>query len=305
MPTAISRREVLRTGLVASSLLLPFRSPAAAAEALPFLVLGDWGDPGRGQKEVARAMADLARQTPQNFIVSVGDNFYPQGVASVDDPLWNAAFREVYSDPSLACPWYAVLGNHDRHGNVDAEIEFEKMDPRWHMPQRFYSRVEALAGGGEAEFFFLDTTLVADERPEPATPAADQEQFAWLDRALAATKARWRIVVGHHPVFSGGHHGNTPSLTAWLKPLLERHKVQVYLNGHDHDLQHIVADGVHYVTVGSGSKTRATHQTKRTVFAASELGFLSARLARDAMEVAFVSAGGKTLHAATIAVSPG
>jgi acid phosphatase len=300
MKSIFSRRSVLKMNVAGTAAL--FMPSVVIADvidsALSFFVIGDWGDPASQQKEVALAMAVTAAQTPPRMIISVGDNFYPRGVTSAKDELWKVAFEEVYDQPALKCPWYAVLGNHDRKGNSEAETEFEKIDPRWHMPSRYYSHIESLAEGGDVEFFFLDTTLVVGNE---ASTETDQIQFDWLNRMLTQSKAQWRIVVGHHPVFSGGHHGGTPALVARLKPLLDLHKVQVYLGGHDHDMQHILVDGVHYLIAGSGSKTRSTGKIDGTLFAASELGFLRARLLADRMEINFIGVDGVTAHAATIA----
>ncbi|HBB75469.1 MAG TPA: hypothetical protein DC048_13595, partial [Planctomycetaceae bacterium] len=56
---------------------------------------------------------------------------------------------------------------------------------------------------------------------------------------LAGPRGRFTMVVGHHPVYSNGKHGDTEYLIRDWAPLLERHKVHVYLAGHDHDLQHL------------------------------------------------------------------
>ncbi len=70
-----------------------------------------------------------AKMEPK-FVVAVGDNFYEDGVASVTDPHWQNSFEKVYTAPSLQVPWWAVLGNHDYHGNCDAQIEYT------HSPKR-------------------------------------------------------------------------------------------------------------------------------------------------------------------------
>jgi tartrate-resistant acid phosphatase type 5 len=297
----LSRRNILKLGVAGTAALFKPSVVFAGAigSALSFFVIGDWGDPKAQQKEVARAMVVTAAQTPPRLIISVGDNFYPRGVTSAKDELWKVAFQEVYDQPSLDLPWYAVLGNHDRKGNVEAQSEFGKIDPRWHMPSRYYSHIESLAEGGDVEFFFLDTTLVVGGEVSAET---DQIQFDWLDSMLTQSRAQWRIVVGHHPVFSGGHHGGTPALVDRLKPLLDRHKVQVYLSGHDHDMQHILVDGVHYLVSGSGSKTRSTGKIDSTLFAASELGFLNGTLISGRLEVRFIGIDGAVLHSAAIAV---
>lgn len=47
------------------------------------------------------------------FVINVGDNHYYAGVASVDDPLWEINFEDIYTSPNLVnIPWYSILGNH-------------------------------------------------------------------------------------------------------------------------------------------------------------------------------------------------
>ena len=53
---------------------------------LNFLVLGDWGRDGNNiQKTVANKMTQAAYQLNVDFIISTGDNFYPNGVTSIYD----------------------------------------------------------------------------------------------------------------------------------------------------------------------------------------------------------------------------
>lgn len=54
---------------------------------------------------------------------------------------------------------------------------------------------------------------------------AAEEQLAWLEETLSNSKADWVIVCGHYPVFSGGEHGNTATLQAKVRPLLEKYEV--------------------------------------------------------------------------------
>src|SRR5690606_20682027 len=70
------------------------------------------------------------------------------------------------------------------------------------------------------------------------------------------------IVVGHHPVYSASSNVSyryNPYLESDLVPIMERHGVQVYFAGHDHNLQHLWPEGspVHYFISGGGSLTRA------------------------------------------------
>jgi tartrate-resistant acid phosphatase type 5 len=296
----ISRRAALKLGAAAtSSLFLP---PVARADSFfTFFVIGDWGAPEKHQKDVAHAMAVEADQQQPRLIVSVGDNFYPNGVASVTDQQWKNAFEDMYNAPSLNHQWYAVLGNHDEQGSSEAEFAYQQVDSRWHMPSRYYTHVEPVSEGVEAQFFFLDTNGHGSGDEETAL-GLDRAQFEWLERELTRSTAKWRFVAGHHPVFSGGHHGSSPPLIRRLKPLLDRHKVQVYFCGHDHNMQHLKIDNVHYIVAGSGSATRSTSKIKGSIFAAAELGFLRAKLFADKLEVSWIGVDQAVLHAAIIPI---
>lgn len=66
---------------------------AQAEDGLRFLVLGDWGAPGTQQTAVAQQLANVAKQVKPQFLLAAGDNFYEQGVKSVDDPQWEHTFK--------------------------------------------------------------------------------------------------------------------------------------------------------------------------------------------------------------------
>lgn len=64
--------------------------------------IGDWGRQGQwNQSDVADVMAAVARQTPPEFVISVGDNFYPSGLTSVDDANFADSFANVYHHREL------------------------------------------------------------------------------------------------------------------------------------------------------------------------------------------------------------
>ena len=235
-----------------------------------FLAVGDWGERGSPpQRRVAAAMAAAAESQKSDFIISLGDNFYSKGVASVTDPHWQESFENVYAAASLQVPWYPILGNHDRNGEAMAQVAYSQLSNRWRMPGPYYWHGEPLSDGSRADFFFLDTSMIIEENSgiHSIVPGDDaDDQMAWLEQALGASTASWKIVVGHHPIFSGGPHGGAPELLRLVKPLLDRHRVAVYLGGHDHNMQHVVKDNVHYVTCGTGATLRPARQVDGTVF---------------------------------------
>lgn len=285
----------------------------APADALEFLAIGDWGRGGsRAQRQVADAMAAWAEAHPPRFVVSVGDNFYEDGVDSVIDPKWKASFEDVYAAKSLQVPWLAALGNHDYRGNAQAQIDYAKESARWRMPARSYTFTEGAGGGVRAQFFVLDTTpfLSTYRSLLSRTNVADQDpaaQRAWLENELAASTAEWKIVVGHHAIRSCGPHGDSAELVRDILPLLKRYRVPLYLNGHEHVLQHLGSDGVAFVTSGAGSNVTRVAPDARTVWAEATGGFAAFTVTADSIRLRAVNTAGAVRHEATIPrpASPG
>jgi tartrate-resistant acid phosphatase type 5 len=284
----ISRRSLLVASVALA--VTPGRSSGAAASALNFVVVGDWGAGGSAnQRKVAVQMAKTAEAISARFVISTGDNF-PRGVQSVQDGQWIANFEEVYSTPALMVPWYITLGNHDHKGNINVQVEYTSS--RWRLYASYYKHTELLADSSRADFFHIDTTPIINGRP------GKDKQLDWLQGELAASGAVWKLVVGHHPIYSGcGSHGNIPALITTLKPLLERFGVQAYLNGHCHALEDIVIGQLHYLTSGAGSKSRPAKAIEGTRFTVSNrLGFMTARLTPTAMDIEFIDYEGNSLY---------
>jgi len=174
------------------------------------------------------------------------------------------------------------------------------------MPARYYAQSHRLDAGARADFFYIDTTpMVKSYRTNPITrrQVATQEargQLDWFKAALAASKAQWKIVIGHHPIYSGGLHGGTPELIENILPLLGQHGVQAYFNGHDHDLQHLTAGAVNLFDTGAGSEFRPTLKTRHTQWAKACSGFTTVQLLSEQMEVRMVDNRGQVLYATTV-----
>ncbi len=215
---------------------------------------GDWGQGTRDQKEVAAGIGSYCKTDGCAFAMTVGDNFYPSGVSSTSDSQWKTKFHDVYD--FLGLRFYASLGNHDHYGNPDAQVAYSRVDSRWMMPAAYYEFTF-----GDAHYFAIDT--------EKFTSA----QAVWLKTKLDSSKSTWKIVYGHHPIYSSGKHGNTKSLIRDLLPIL-RNRADMYLAGHDHHKEAIRAEsGVNFFISGAAAENRGVQKGKNTVYASSTLGF--------------------------------
>lgn len=282
------RWATLAIGAVLPSFL---QTPPPVFEALPaqasirVLAFGDFGSEAPAMRKVAAAAEAYHREKPFDLGVTTGDNFYMRGVTGPADPRWKSGWEQLYGP--MGVPIFATLGNHD-WGYPDSpagEILYSGESRTWRMPALFYSYT-----AGPAQFFALDTSAISET------------QLRWLDRELARSHALWKIVYGHHPIYSqGSGHGDSPRLQRTLLPLL-RHRADVYLAGHDHDLQYLQpVDGVHFiVSGGGGAGIRPVKPGPRGLFGQMTHGFVTLEMDSAKMKVALVNCDGEVVYQTVI-----
>jgi tartrate-resistant acid phosphatase type 5 len=254
----------------------------AADAPVRVLAFGDFGNGSSEQKMVARTIATYHQGQRFDFGITLGDNFYSIGMESPSDPRWKTWFEDLYGP--LGIPFYASLGNHD-WGHPDspaAEILYSGLTPTWRMPAAYYTFT-----AGPVQFFALDTQSVA----------LAQKQREWLDRELTNSKARWRVVYGHHPIYSDGNYEDRPDLIASLLPLLAD-RVDAYICGHDHNLQALQAQrGVRfYIAGGGGAGLYEVTQSPRSLFVSRTNGFAVLEADTNRLVVKLVDGTGKVVY---------
>jgi tartrate-resistant acid phosphatase type 5 len=280
--------------------------------AVNFIVMGDWGRNGEDhQKLVAEQMGKVASVASVDFIVATGDNFYPRGVASEFDPLWRYSFEDIYKDFSLQWDWYPVLGNHDYGGNPDAQVAYSKISRRWQMPARYYSKlINVGSDGSQILLAFVDTCpLIKGYYKGEGHFVHDQDSTAqkkWLEETLrdAPPTVKWKLVVGHHPMYTGGsrtENHDTRSIRQSLQPMFEKYKVDAYLAGHEHSLQHhITKFGTHHFVSGAASEVTPVRMIPISKFVASQYGFMLFSVMPDQMLVQIIDYSGKVIYTTTL-----
>jgi hypothetical protein len=244
------------------------------------LVVGDIGEPGPDQRQVAAAVAAYHRARRFDLGLTVGDNFVPSGVTGPGDPRWKGEWEDLYRP--LGIPVFASTGNHD-WGFPEApagEILYSRESPSWRMPGLYYSFT-----AGPAQFFAI------------ATHAWSETQAEWLRRNLTQSPARWKVVYGHHGIHSYGTHGPTPELQESLLPVL-RGQAQLYLFGHEHIVQDLAPeDGVHFLNAPAGGQAARPIRTgPRTLFADSFHGFVALDVDEERIAAEFVDTAGKVRY---------
>lgn len=281
---------------------------AKKEKGLQFSVFGDWGWNGKHQQMAVERI--LVEKGVGNFIVSVGDNFQVQGVRSIQDPLWMLNFENVYTDPSLECDWYVALGNHDYKGEVQAEIDYTKISRRWNMPGRYFAVHKKINDTVAADFYIIDTSpfqsmyFKTDEHHVAGQDTA--KQMRWIDSCLTNSKAQWKLVFGHHPVYSSGigHGSETGDMETRFAEFFGKKGVDAYFCGHDHDFEYIKTktSTVNYFVCGTGGDTRPMMNTllPSSIFAKGAAGFTKVSLTASKMKVTMIDTAGVEIYTTEI-----
>ncbi|NDC14406.1 MAG: metallophosphoesterase [Synechococcaceae bacterium WB9_2_170] len=181
-------------------------------------------------------------------------------------------------------PFHAVLGNHDiRTGNGDPQVAYKPfgMKGRWYTVRQ-----------GPVEFFMLDTNMNAPWN----------SQLPWLKSALAASTAPWKVVVGHHPIYSSGLYGDDPNAIARLTPIFAKYGVQLYINGHEHDYERTKSiNGTTYlITGGGGASIRPILPNERSIKVASTYSFVELTATATRLRIDAWTNTGKQLDQAVL-----
>lgn len=249
------------------------------------VAFGDFGTGAETQRETAAAMRTAHHRRPFDFGLTLGDNFYPDGMRSPTDGRWQRDFEAVYGLMRIRI--YATLGNHDWYRDSPAaEILHTAHSAVWRMPAEYYTFT-----AGPAQFFALNTN------------ALSAVQLAWLAAALDASTARWKVVYGHYPPYVASKVADDrPELVGTLLPTL-RGRADVYLSGHNHSMQHLKpAQGVNLFISGAGGAGTypVDSADPKGLFVSDEYGFATLDATYSTFTVRFIDRHGKELYVTTL-----
>lgn len=259
-----------------------------ALTSVKFAVIGDSGRGTPEQHAVADQMVRVRDTFKYEFVLMVGDNIY-EGPATAED--YRLKFEEPYRDLlDAGVRFFASLGNHDDPRQVDY-APFNMDGERYYSfapPEDPLTRLRT-----RVEFFALDSTNL------------DTAQVGWLDERLAASRARWKIVFLHHPLYTSGRYRNTSRAHRLaLEPVFRRHDVNAVFSGHEHiyqrsDLQH----GIQYFVSGGAGSLRPGDGVAAPFVARSyseDYHFMVVEIEDDALHFQAIARSGDTIDAGTL-----
>ena len=216
-----------------------FRTAAPTFKPFRFLYLGDT------QNGILTYASRVIRQGFAEgriaLTVHAGDLAAQRDDLDHDDEWgeWNQAGGYNYSQ----IPQLPATGNHEYVDTLKPDgSESRKLGPYW--PLQF-----ALPANGvdpvKATTYFVDYQgvrfIILDGTAALDLGALDA-QTRWLDATLAASRAKWNVVLFHQPIFTCARPNDTEELKAAWKPIFEKRKVDLVLQGHDHCYSRLTAE---------------------------------------------------------------
>jgi len=212
-----------------------------------FAVIGDYGLAGDNERDVANQVISWV----PDFIITTGDNNYPDGEASTIDVnigqyyhAYIAPYPGDYGSGAETNRFFPTLGNHDQRaincsdgGCTGPYFDYFSLPGN----ERYYDFV-----WGPVHFFAINSVA---EEPDGRTNGSNQAN--WLQSKLAASTATWKLVYMHHPPFSSGPHGPETDLQ-WD---YQNWGASAVLAGHDHTYERILINEFPYFVNGLGGKS--------------------------------------------------
>jgi len=206
---------------------------------LIFAAIGDYGSAKDREEDVA----DLVMSWNPEFIITLGDNNYPDGEAvTIDDNIgqfyhsYISPYIGGYGEGAEVNRFFPTLGNHDVT-TEDGQPFFDYFT----LPgnERYYDFV-----WGPVHLYALNSN-----DSEPDGVGAGSVQAEWLKEKLVASESPWDIVYMHYPPYSSGTHGSID----WMQWPFAEWGVEAVLSGHDHHYERLqVAEMVYFINGLSG-----------------------------------------------------
>lgn len=251
--------------------------------------------------------------------------------------LVNGANRKIIFVPGNHDWKRGESGGWDFLRNQQAWIDSIKDENVQMIPLNGCPGPEEISINESLTLVILDTQWMLHpwEKPDETSSCECKTQadvFIRLADILERNKGKRIVVAGHHPVVSNGEHGGYYSFSQYLAlhpiyrkffgsrqdfahpqykvfrkgmhEILKKHTNAMYFSGHDHSLQHLQCDSIHYIISGSGSKTSHVKKIKAN-FSLSDFGFVQFTVhANTQAKLDFITSNGIQHHQTLKAVSP-
>ena len=197
--------------------------------------MGDTGINTIDQNNVRDAFLNYNDTLPIDLLYMLGDNAYYSGT---DQEYQDAFFQNHYEDILKNIPVFSVAGNHENY-TANAITQTGPYYDIFTFPKN--GECGGLPSGSEAyySFDYGNIHFIALETNTLSLLQTGSVMLNWLQSDITATQQKWKIVVFHNsPYTKGGHNSDTETdlilIRQNIMPILDQHKVDLVLCGHNH-----------------------------------------------------------------------
>jgi predicted phosphodiesterase len=198
-----------------------FRTASSEPDPFLFIYLGD------AQNEIlslwSRAVRSAYSYAPKASFMIHGGDLVNQANSDQQWSEWFKAGGWIFA----MMPSIPIVGNHEYEKDKKNGYRISKYwQPQFMLP-------EHLGGGLEELVYYIDyqgVRIIALNSNENLI-----EQARWLEDLLENNPNKWTIVTFHHPIFSSTERRDTKRLRNLWRPIFDKYKVDIVLQGHDHN----------------------------------------------------------------------
>lgn len=204
---------------------IQFKTASNKPDPFSFLYLGD------AQNYIlelwSRLIREGYRKAPNaSFIIHAGD-LVNNAHSDHEWHEWYMAGGWIHrSLPSLSIP-----GNHEYRPQVQKDLDdkIKRLSIQWNYQFTFPDNG---VKGLEETVYYVDYQGVRFIGLN--SNLMIEEQTVWLEEVLKNNPNKWTVVVYHHPLYSASRGRDNVELRSKWKPIFDKYKVDLALQGHDH-----------------------------------------------------------------------
>jgi acid phosphatase type 7 len=208
-----------------------FRTASKDAAPFRFIYMGDMQN--QVLSEASRTLRMAFRQAGDAaFTIHAGD-LINRHDSDIEWGEWFAAGGFLYAQtPQMPTP-----GNHE-YVRDEAARAGSSINGQWRRQFTLPDDGPADVPAGRETNWYTDyqglRLISIDSMQVDRDETARASIVAWLDKLLANNPNRWTVIFLHFPLFSSEPGRDNPKVRAALKPLIDKYRVDLVLQGHDH-----------------------------------------------------------------------
>ncbi len=292
-----------------------------------FVVMGDFGTGDKHQQRMLAALMSRYHHRQFANLFLLGDQAY--GKHKDDSTSGKPCYYESQIGEPLSGLADRGIRVHALPGNADVR------NGMWPFQQQYFGQPQRYGKISiqNVDIFKLDTTaLLPGYKDCHVGMPVDEAQWQWLEQTLKESKADYKIIMGHYPLYISAGKGDaaqrTQDLRQRMEHLIEKYGVCLYISGDKHyyerkdwreDNRDDAPNYVHLVSGGGGQaidrhtcldyltpENTAVKKGKRRIPAQQpdvrlfEHHFLTFRIKKNKLKIKAINGAGKVIDKLTI-----